>query len=134
MDLNTILQLISTIGFPIAMCIYLLFYIKSFDEKYYSVRESRVFNNPNGFYFLEYKNWYEEEKATNSKEAFLVYAHAVQMVRTAFYDKKKAELKKANEAGRTEQIFECKMIIDTLQDLMGRWEEMWEAEKSKNNG
>ena len=34
MDLNTILQLISTIGFPIAMCIYLLFYIKSFDEKY----------------------------------------------------------------------------------------------------
>ncbi len=34
MDYNTILQLISTIGFPIAMCIYLLFYIKSFDEKY----------------------------------------------------------------------------------------------------
>lgn len=34
MDYNTVLQLISTIGFPIAMCIYLLFYIKSFDEKY----------------------------------------------------------------------------------------------------
>lgn len=34
MDYNTILQMISTIGFPIAMCIYLLFYIKSFDEKY----------------------------------------------------------------------------------------------------
>lgn len=34
MDYNTVLQMVSTIGFPIAMCIYLLFYIKSFDEKY----------------------------------------------------------------------------------------------------
>lgn len=34
MELTTVLQLISTVGFPIAMCIYLLFYIKSFDEKY----------------------------------------------------------------------------------------------------
>lgn len=34
MDISAIAQLISTIGFPIAMCIYLLFYIKSFDEKY----------------------------------------------------------------------------------------------------
>lgn len=34
MDMSTVAQLISTIGFPIAMCIYLLFYIKSFDEKY----------------------------------------------------------------------------------------------------
>ena len=34
MDMSTIAQLISTIGFPIAMCIYLLFYIRSFDEKY----------------------------------------------------------------------------------------------------
>lgn len=34
MDISTVAQLISTIGFPIAMCIYLLIYIKSFDEKY----------------------------------------------------------------------------------------------------
>lgn len=34
MDISTIMQLISTVGFPIAMCIYLLIYIKSFDEKY----------------------------------------------------------------------------------------------------
>ena len=34
MDVSGITQLISTIGFPIAMCIYLLIYIKSFDEKY----------------------------------------------------------------------------------------------------
>ena len=34
MDIQAIAQLISTIGFPIAMCIYLLVYIKSFDEKY----------------------------------------------------------------------------------------------------
>lgn len=36
MDISTIAQLISTIGFPITMCIYLLFYIKYFDEKYCS--------------------------------------------------------------------------------------------------
>ena len=34
MDYNTILQMVSTIGFPIAMCVYLLYYIKSLDEKY----------------------------------------------------------------------------------------------------
>ena len=34
MDISAITQLISTIGFPIAMCIYLLVYIRSFDEKY----------------------------------------------------------------------------------------------------
>lgn len=34
MDISTIGQLISTIGFPVAMCIYLLVYIRSFDEKY----------------------------------------------------------------------------------------------------
>lgn len=34
MDISTVAQLISTVGFPIAMCIYLLIYIKSFDEKY----------------------------------------------------------------------------------------------------
>ena len=34
MDISAIAQLISTIGFPLAMCIYLLIYIKSFDEKY----------------------------------------------------------------------------------------------------
>ena len=34
MDISAIAQLVSTIGFPIAMCIYLLIYIKSFDEKY----------------------------------------------------------------------------------------------------
>ena len=34
MEVSGITQLISTIGFPIAMCIYLLIYIKSFDEKY----------------------------------------------------------------------------------------------------
>ena len=34
MDISAIAQIISTVGFPIAMCIYLLIYIKSFDEKY----------------------------------------------------------------------------------------------------
>lgn len=34
MDISSVTQLISNIGFPVAMCIYLLIYIRSFDEKY----------------------------------------------------------------------------------------------------
>lgn len=34
MDIANIAELISKIGFPIAMCIYLLVYIRSFDAKY----------------------------------------------------------------------------------------------------
>ena len=34
MDISAIEQFISTTGFPIVMCIYLLIYIRSFDKKY----------------------------------------------------------------------------------------------------
>ena len=57
-----------------------------YGEKYYSLRENRVFRNSRKMYFSEYKTWYDNEIDTDRKEAFLVYAHAVQMVHSAFLD------------------------------------------------
>ena len=55
----------------------------------------------------------------------MVYAHAVQMVRSAFLDKKIEELKKAQHANAVEAKFEIKMVIDTLNDLLDAWEKWW---------
>lgn len=95
------------------------------DEKYYSVREDRVFNSPGIAYFAEEKEWYENEKDQEKKQSFLVYAHAVQMVHSAFLDKKIDELKKAQNANAVEAKFEIKMVIDTLSDLLREWGEWW---------
>ena len=95
------------------------------DEKYYSVREDRVFNSPGIAYFAEEKVWYENEKDQEKKQSFLVYAHAVQMVHSAFLDKKIDELKKAQNANAVEAKFEIKMVIDTLSDLLREWGEWW---------
>lgn len=98
---------------------------QSHDEKYYSVREDRIFKSPGTGYFIDQKEWYEKETNTEKKQAFLVYAHAVQMVRSAFLDKKIEELKKAQHANAVEAKFEIKMVIDTLNDLLDAWEKWW---------
>ena len=105
---------------------------QSYDEKYYSVRESRVFNNSNNSYFIDKKDWFDKESNQDSKESFLVYAHAVQMVRTTFYDKKKNELKKAKDNKQIENIFECQMAVDILSDLLESWQKMWESGDNYN--
>lgn len=97
----------------------------SFDEKYYRVRESRIFNNPAAGYFNNQKVWFNQETNCDLKNAFLVYAHAVQMVRSAFYDKKTNELANAKKANAVEKIFECTMVIDTLKDLLEQWGKLW---------
>ena len=97
----------------------------AYDKKYYSVREQRVFNNPKPMYFLDYKDWFYREQDAAVKETFLVYAHAVQMARSAFLDMKKAELAVAKQSHAIEKIFECNMIIDTLTDLLEQWEKLW---------
>ena len=101
------------------------FSAQSHDEKYYSVREDRIFKSPGTGYFIDQKEWYEKETNTEKKQAFLVYAHAVQMVRSAFLDKKIEELKKAQHANAVEAKFEIKMVIDTLNDLLDAWEKWW---------
>ncbi len=107
---------------------------KAFDEKYYSVRQERVFHNPRSMYFADHRNWFDSERDVAAKEAFLVYAHGVQMVRTVFLEAKIAELTVAEQAGAVEKIFVCKMIVGTLQALLGQWEQLWEAEKGAAHG
>ncbi len=102
------------------------FSAQPYDEKYYKCREDRVFRNPRTLYFSKYKNWYDTEENNDHKEAFLVYAHAVQMLRSSFLDVKTEELKKATSTNSVEAVFELKMIIDTLSDLLKEWSKWWQ--------
>ena len=101
------------------------------DEKYYSVRENRVFNFGKSCFFPQ-KSWYDSESDLDVKQSFLVYAHAVYMTHTAFLDKRKIELKEAKAAGEAEAVFENKMIIDTLEELLAKWDEMWNNVQQRN--
>lgn len=100
---------------------------KAYDEKYYLVREQRVFNNPKAMYFMDRKDWFCQEQDAVTKEAFLIYAHGVQMTRSVFLDTKKAELAVAEQSNAVEKVFECNMIIGTLTDLLGQWEKLWKT-------
>ncbi len=79
--------------------------------------------------FSSQKSWYDSESDPDVKRSFLVYAHAVHMTHTAFLDKRKIELREAEEAGEVEAVFENKMVIDTLEELLVKWDEMWKKIK-----
>lgn len=100
----------------------------SHDEKYYHVRENRVFNSVGEAYFSNYKSWYDNNDNTDEKQAFLVYAHAVQMIHVVFLDKKKEELIIAKQTGAVESVFELEMLIDTLTELLDVWKSKWAEE------
>lgn len=106
---------------------------EAFDEKYFAVRESRVFHSPGPSYFTDCMEWYSSLSDPDLKEAFLVYAHAVQMTRSAFYDKRLDELQKAKATCNVEKEFECNIIIDTLKKLLDAWESWWKTEMVENN-
>lgn len=104
-----------------------------YDEKYYSVREMRVFGNGNeNLYFSDKAEWYSSVTDPDLKESFLVYAHAVQMMRSAFLDKKEEELMRAKDAGCVDKIFEASIIVDTLKELLNQWKLWWEASGVEN--
>lgn len=100
-----------------------------YDEMYYGIRENRVFGKVGIKYFSDCKAWYEECMDAESKKIFLVYSHAVMMLRSAFLDKNKIELEKAESAGDIEAIFEIRMVLDTITELLGKWENLWESLK-----
>lgn len=100
---------------------------QAYDEPYYSVREQRVFGNPKATYFRERRDWFYREQNAQTREAFLVYAHGIQMARLAFLDARKEELAVAEQANAVEKVFECRMIVDTLTQLLGQWEKLWDA-------
>lgn len=100
-----------------------------YDEMYYGIRENRVFGKVGINYFSDCKSWYEECMDDESKKIFLVYSHAVMMLRSAFLDKNKIELEKAESAEDIEAIFEIRMVMDTITELLGKWENLWESLK-----
>lgn len=98
----------------------------AFDDTYYAVRENKVFGCPpeNVMYFKSYKNSYDE-LSDSDKKLFLIYAHAVQSLKMCFEDPKKKELEKAEAYGDSEKIFECKMLIAFVEDLIQAWTDWW---------
>lgn len=97
----------------------------AFDDAFYAVRKNRVFACPeNVMYFKSYKNLYDE-LSDNDKKMFLIYAHAVQSLKMCFEDPKKKELEKAEAYGYSEQIFECKMLLAFVEDLIQAWTKWW---------
>ena len=75
-------------------------------------------------YFKAYRNSYDE-LSDSDKKIFLIYAHAVQSLKMCFEDPKKKELEKAEACGDAEKIFECKMLIAFVEDLIQAWTDWW---------
>lgn len=98
-----------------------------YDEKYYSVREQRVFGTPDISYFPDKREWYEAQTDTDSRESFIVYAHAIHMVRCCFYDKRLEELKKSEESGDIEKMFENSIVVDALKELLDDWKSSFDS-------
>lgn len=97
----------------------------AFDDTFYAVRKNKVFGCPeNVMYFKSYKNSYDE-LSDSDKKFFLIYAHAVQSLKMCFGDPKKKELEKAEAFGDSEKIFECKMLIAFVEDLIQAWTDWW---------
>lgn len=97
------------------------------DEAYYQVRENKVFKfSGDKSYFAGLKDWYDRNENLDEKQSFLVYAHAVQFVRSSFIDPKQAELRNARQANAVERIFELNLILDTLNEILNQWKIWWD--------
>ncbi len=90
-----------------------------FNGKYYEVRESIVFNQTEEF--LKYKNTYDTLN-DEDKKLFLVFAYPIMLVLKTFYIPKEKLLKKACNP---EKIFETKIIIGTIKEILKEWQKLW---------
>lgn len=90
---------------------------------YYELREYRVFGYPE---FEGYREWYENA-GEEDRHIFLIYAHAIGMIKNNFYHDK--ELKLAKESGDVTAAFEYSVIVKTLDLIMNEWRAWW-----KENG
>ena len=92
----------------------------------YPVREKMVFRQ------YHYFDAYLEEFAGltgDARESFLVFAHAVTMVRGCFYDRHKTALEAAETAGNAEGVFENRLICGVCVQILDDWCAWW-----KENG
>lgn len=92
-------------------------------ERYYTIRENRVFGNPE---FSGYRDWYDGADEED-RHVFLIYAHAIGMVKSNIY--RENELRRAREAGDVASEFENGIIVNVLDAIMNEWRAWW-----KENG
>ncbi len=92
-----------------------------FDGRYHKVREQILFHcRPNDLfepYRAEFCKLNEEDQAL-----FLTFAYPMWMILHHFYLPRKEMLKKENAA---EKIFESKLIIGTVGEILGEWQTLW---------
>ncbi|MBQ2708455.1 MAG: hypothetical protein IJF67_09325 [Clostridia bacterium] len=63
----------------------------------------------------------------DAREMFLVWAHAMTMVRRCFYDKHMADLAAAEEANDVEAVFENRLICGVVGQILDDWRAWWKA-------
>ena len=99
------------------------FALMKYDGNIYPVREKMVFRQYH--YFDDYRAAFDALTG-DARESFLVFAHAVTMIRGCFYDRHNAALDSAGDAG---EIFENRLICGVLGQILADWRDWW-----KENG
>ncbi len=90
-----------------------------FDGKPFSTRENIIFVKSN--MFKEHKGKYDILDQ-NGREMFLTFAYPMMMVMGSSYLPRKQLLQKETDA---EKIFESKIVVGTLGDILGEWQRLW---------
>lgn len=91
--------------------------------QYYEIRERRVFGYQE---FAGYRDWFDSADE-EQRHIFLIYAHAIGMVKNNLY--RKRELEAAKDAGDVNAAFENGIIVKILDTIMNEWRAWW-----KENG
>ena len=89
-----------------------------------------IFDTRERMIFLQnhyYKDCREqfEQLTGDSREVFLVWAHAMTMVRRCFYDKHLADLEAAEAEGDVESAFENRLICGVVSQILDDWRGWW---------
>ncbi len=97
-------------------CMFLKF---DFGGKFFETREKIIFSQTKKF--IAYKDAYNALDS-NGKEQFLVFAYPMMFVMNNFYEPRKKLLEYETDAAK---VFEAKIIIGTLGEILGEWQRIW---------
>ena len=87
-------------------------------------RERMVFAQ--NHYFKDYREQFEALTG-DARDMFLVWAHAMTMVRRCFYDKHTADLAAAEALGDVEAAFENRLICGVVGQILHDWRAWWKT-------
>ena len=95
-----------------------------FKERGYEIKQQRVFGMD--FHDFDPLRSVFEKLTGEQRESFLEFSFAVIMAKHAFYEKRKEELKKAEQSSNVEKAFECRISIGVVEDILRAWQEWWD--------